>query len=369
MPRKTDLEQHIRESYDLVRQYEQVLRLSADPKEQARSRRGIEEQWDLIKGYLAEYVPLCERLILTAPEDIAEIAVIAGVSLPQAPSAQPLSEPAPTPSPTRPMGSLLDAFTPYETGLTRLLERLDSDHPRYTEALTLQSRLLENIAQTRRYGDTDALKHARAQIVDSLNRLALETVGVSFNEVIGALEKESTSSSLPSLSVREVDNRSGGVYFEGEGPVHIEGDVVGGDQIKTTHETHLHGPVPGPVHTGSGDIHVGSMQVDADASLETLLAALRKAVASQAPLSVQSKCLQRVNLLAEAITEIEPDLGLMESALGWFQKHVPSLASAVVAVIFHPAVVQAIEAAGKPAFAEFQRRFEGLGKQRRLTDE
>ena len=32
------------------------------------------------------------------------------------------------------------------------------------------------------------------------------------------------------------------------------GDVVRRDQTKTSHETHFHGPVTGPVHTGSGDI-------------------------------------------------------------------------------------------------------------------
>ena len=53
-----------------------------------------------------------------------------------------------------------------------------------------------------------------------------------------------------------IDTRSGGVYFEGEGPIHIEGDVVGGDQIKTSQQTHFHGPVTGPVHTGSGDIGI-----------------------------------------------------------------------------------------------------------------
>jgi len=38
-------------------------------------------------------------------------------------------------------------------------------------------------------------------------------------------------------SVVKVDKRSGGIYFEGEGPVHIGGDVVGGDQTKTNHGT------------------------------------------------------------------------------------------------------------------------------------
>jgi hypothetical protein len=38
-----------------------------------------------------------------------------------------------------------DAFTWYETGIRRLLEQIGSDHSRYTEALTLQLRLLEEI--------------------------------------------------------------------------------------------------------------------------------------------------------------------------------------------------------------------------------
>jgi len=172
-----------------------------------------------------------------------------------------------------------------------------------------------------------------------------------------------------SSRVVKVDSRSGGIYFEEEGPVHIQGDVIGGDQTKTTHETHFHGPVTGPVHTGSGDIHIGTMQVNADASLETLLAALRRAVAAQTPPAAQSKALQRVGLLAEAIAESEPDLGLMESAVDWFQKHLPSLTSAVVAVIFHPTVTQTIEAAGKPAVAEFQRRFGRLSEQKGVINE
>ena len=75
MTRKSDLEQHIRESYRLIREYEEIQRTSDRPEEKARARRNIEEQWGLIKGYLAEYVPLCERLNLAMPEDIVEIAV------------------------------------------------------------------------------------------------------------------------------------------------------------------------------------------------------------------------------------------------------------------------------------------------------
>jgi len=71
----------------------------------------------------------------------------------------------------------------YETGLSLLLKRLGQEHPRYTEALTLQSRLLENLAQAHRYGDTETRRAERAQIFDVLNRLALDTLGMSFNDL------------------------------------------------------------------------------------------------------------------------------------------------------------------------------------------
>jgi tetratricopeptide (TPR) repeat protein len=85
-----------------------------------------------------------------------------------------------------------DPLTALERGLTRLLERMGSDHPRYTEALTLQSRLLENISATRIYGDTETRRAERAQTVEALNQLALEVTGVSFNELCGLPTKPSS---------------------------------------------------------------------------------------------------------------------------------------------------------------------------------
>jgi hypothetical protein len=83
MSRKIDLEQHIRESYSLIRQYEDRLRLSADPKEQARARRAIEEQWDLVRSYLGEYNALTSRLGVDIEEDIAQIATHFGDITPE----------------------------------------------------------------------------------------------------------------------------------------------------------------------------------------------------------------------------------------------------------------------------------------------
>ena len=76
-----------------------------------------------------------------------------------------------------------DIFSPYERGLEVLLTRLGRTHPRYPEALILQSRLLENIRQVRRYGDSEARRADRAQVLDALNGLVLDTLGTSFNEL------------------------------------------------------------------------------------------------------------------------------------------------------------------------------------------
>jgi hypothetical protein len=58
MGRKEDLEQNIRESYELMGEYEGILRLSSDPKEKARAQRAIDEQRELIQGWAEEYLRL-----------------------------------------------------------------------------------------------------------------------------------------------------------------------------------------------------------------------------------------------------------------------------------------------------------------------
>ena len=90
-----------------------------------------------------------------------------------------------------------DAFTPYETGLARFLERLGQDHPRYTEALTLEAQLRENVGVARLDGDTETRRADRARILRVLNRLALETVQISFNDLCGFPGVETGGTSLP----------------------------------------------------------------------------------------------------------------------------------------------------------------------------
>jgi hypothetical protein len=53
--RKTDLEQHIRACYGIVREYEEMVQTSDRPEEKLRAQREIGEQWALVRGYLDEY--------------------------------------------------------------------------------------------------------------------------------------------------------------------------------------------------------------------------------------------------------------------------------------------------------------------------
>jgi hypothetical protein len=94
-----------------------------------------------------------------------------------------------------------DIFVPYETGLTRLLDLLDSEHPRYADVSIHQQRLQESVSQARRYGDIDALRHARAQIVDSLNRITQELLDVPFNVLCeSVIQQPSEIHTTPSVT-------------------------------------------------------------------------------------------------------------------------------------------------------------------------
>src|SRR5262249_53004294 len=86
-----------------------------------------------------------------------------------------------------PAGTLLrrDVYALYEAGLEQLLSQVKLGHHRYDDALIYQQRLVENIAQARRYGDTETGKAARAEMLDRLNELSLATTGHSFNELSG----------------------------------------------------------------------------------------------------------------------------------------------------------------------------------------
>jgi hypothetical protein len=69
--RQADLERSIRESYEIIRSYEQDIQVSNRHEEKLRAQRQIEIQWGNIRQYLEEYTRLVGSLF---PSDIAEIA-------------------------------------------------------------------------------------------------------------------------------------------------------------------------------------------------------------------------------------------------------------------------------------------------------
>ena len=70
----------------------------------------------------------------------------------------------------------------YERGLQVLKARLEQTN-RYDELNVLEARLRENLSGERLYGASEQSRRERAQVIDVLNRLALDVLGTSFNDL------------------------------------------------------------------------------------------------------------------------------------------------------------------------------------------
>jgi hypothetical protein len=70
----------------------------------------------------------------------------------------------------------------FERGLDALGAQLEQTN-RYLEFTTLEARLHENLGDERRYGPNETSRSNRARIVAGLNGLALEVLGLSFNDL------------------------------------------------------------------------------------------------------------------------------------------------------------------------------------------
>jgi hypothetical protein len=73
-PRLTDLQVFISESYALIKEYEDVIRSTSEPKEMVRARRAVLKQQELVRKYLSEYINLANELSVSIPKDIEQIA-------------------------------------------------------------------------------------------------------------------------------------------------------------------------------------------------------------------------------------------------------------------------------------------------------
>ena len=76
-----------------------------------------------------------------------------------------------------------DVYASYEVGLHQLMSQVRQDDPQYSKTLVYQQRLIENITQSRQYGDTETRRAERAEVVNRLNELTLSVLGISFSEL------------------------------------------------------------------------------------------------------------------------------------------------------------------------------------------
>jgi len=130
-----------------------------------------------------------------------------------------------------------------------------------------------------------------------------------------------------------------------------------GDEIAAT----ITGPNQGQIAVGSNITQHQStvsmaVEVTAEerAELAQAFADLRAQVLAQAPAQRGAQALERIDELEEAITAAEPDVTTMRYVKGWFAKHLPGLAGAVVGVVVNPVVGKLVAAAGDVAAAQFQ---------------
>lgn len=80
-----------------------------------------------------------------------------------------------------------DVYYRYEVGLRRLRDQIDRVHPRFSELLTYEQRLSENIANARLYGDTPARAAERAEVIHRLNELTLALLNDPFNDLYDSM--------------------------------------------------------------------------------------------------------------------------------------------------------------------------------------
>lgn len=114
----------------------------------------------------------------------------------------------------------------YERGLAELKRRLEVEHSdRLVEFSTLEARLRDNLHQVHLYGDNPGRRSDRAQVAGELNRLAFDTVEVSFNDL-----KEATAANirttLQAIAQSTTVWSTAFIYFSGHGGRALENNAT-----------------------------------------------------------------------------------------------------------------------------------------------
>jgi hypothetical protein len=91
--------------------------------------------------------------------------------------------------------------------------------------------------------------------------------------------------------------------------------------------------------------------------LAAAFASLKETVAEQAPPEVRDEAIRQAEVLEEAATGPQPDVGVMAKVRSWFIQHAPTALGAVTAVIINPIVGKIVQSAGDAIAAEYRRWF------------
>jgi len=89
---------------------------------------------------------------------------------------------------------MLDVFAQYEGCLEEMQRRLGPEHQK--EFHVLRSRLIENLSHARLYGDTPTRQSDRSMVLDTLNRLAQATLGMTFDSITKPAQLGASTSAL-----------------------------------------------------------------------------------------------------------------------------------------------------------------------------
>lgn len=174
--------------------FEALLVQTEDPA--GRRRRILPLMVQDCQDQLPKRLKMFTYLDLTDPTQLdsqMERLAAAVRAAPSQPSPSPPTGAAPAPRPGSPpehlpesseLSGRLNGDFNLERGLAALGQRLaHADADTRLALSVLESRLLENMKAERLYGSTETVRAERARIVAELNRLALDHVGQSFNEL------------------------------------------------------------------------------------------------------------------------------------------------------------------------------------------
>jgi len=161
--------------------FEALLVQTEDPI--GRGRRILPLMVQPCQGQLPKRLKMFTYLDLTDPAQLDFQMERLVDAIRATPSQAPPPEPSPAPT-SPPASRATSGDFNLERGLAalgQLLAHADAD-TRLTLSV-LESRLLDNMKDERLYGSTETIRAERGRIVAELNRLALDQVGRSFNEL------------------------------------------------------------------------------------------------------------------------------------------------------------------------------------------